>query len=210
MTLGNLSDSDIFDILQVYEFKADTFFLNGMRKYIELLDRWNRRISLTTIASPEEIVRRHFGESLFALRLQELSNGLLADVGSGAGFPALVLKLASPGLTIRLYEANKRKCAFLHEVVREIALEHVEVAARHTSEGDAVPFADYATARAVGDHEQLLRWAKRSLVPKGTLILWLGREDATKLSKVARWTWREAVPIPESKSRVVLIGQVTP
>src|ERR1022692_2437429 len=140
MTLGDLSDSDMIDILQVYGYKADIFFLSGMRRYIELLIRWNRRISLTTIASTEEVVRRHFGESLFALRLLELSSGLLADVGSGAGFPALVLKLTNPNLRTRLYEANQKKCAFLHEVVRELAMEHVEVVARHTSQGDPMPF----------------------------------------------------------------------
>jgi 16S rRNA (guanine527-N7)-methyltransferase len=81
--------------------------------YIELLLKWNRKIALTTVTDPEEIVKFHFGESLFATSHYNLENSRLADVGTGAGFPGLALALAIPTLSVTLIESNLKKCAFL-------------------------------------------------------------------------------------------------
>jgi 16S rRNA (guanine527-N7)-methyltransferase len=89
--------------------------------YLDLLVRWNARTNLTSIREPDEIVRRHFGESLFAARhLPECSTML--DLGSGAGFPGLPLQLLRPEITVTLAESQGKKVSFLREVIRTLGL----------------------------------------------------------------------------------------
>src|ERR1051326_4399494 len=94
--------------------------------YVDLLQRWNRVINLTAVREPREMIVRHFAESIYVTKSFELS-GKLLDVGSGAGFPGLALKIAVPELDVVLLEPAAKKRAFLKEVVRECALGEVEV-----------------------------------------------------------------------------------
>ena len=91
--------------------------------YLDLLIHWNQRTNLTSIQNPEEIVRRHFGESLFlaqhiASRMVNASN--LLDFGSGAGFPGLPAKLLCPDWEVTLAESQHKKVSFLREVIRTL------------------------------------------------------------------------------------------
>jgi 16S rRNA (guanine527-N7)-methyltransferase len=135
----------------------------------------------------------------------------LADIGSGAGFPGLAVKIACPELRLTLIESNKKKCAFLSEVVRALELENVEVMPVRFEETRISPdFAELVTARAVGGFPDILRWAKTALTRRGHVILWLGGEDSTKVSSIPGWIWKTAVKIPESQRRFVLIGRPSP
>jgi 16S rRNA (guanine527-N7)-methyltransferase len=155
-----------------------------------------------------EILSRHFGESMFICGLIPVGNCRLADLGSGAGFPGLGLKIACPGLRLVLIESNKKKCAFLSEVVRALEFENVEVMPIRFEEARVAPdFAEVITARAVGGFPDILRWAKTALARRGHVILWLGGEDSTKVSSTPGWIWKPAVKIPESQRRFVLIGR---
>jgi 16S rRNA (guanine527-N7)-methyltransferase len=89
--------------------------------YLELILKWNARMNLTAIRGPEEIVRRHFGESLFVARHVGRCTTLL-DFGSGAGFPGVPIQLMRPDLQVTLAESQGKKAAFLREVVRELGL----------------------------------------------------------------------------------------
>jgi 16S rRNA (guanine527-N7)-methyltransferase len=89
--------------------------------YLDLILRWNARINLTAIRDPEEIVRRHFGESLFVGTQLGYCPTLL-DFGSGAGFPGLPIQLMRPDIRVTLAESRSRKAAFLHEAVRSMRL----------------------------------------------------------------------------------------
>src|SRR2546423_6143100 len=94
--------------------------LSSIRTYIDLLLKWNAKLNLTAIRDPQEIITRHFGESLFAAR--QLfpacdSHESVIDVGSGAGFPGLPFKLWFPSTEIALIESNQRKATFLREVI---------------------------------------------------------------------------------------------
>jgi len=133
--------------------------LAQLSTYLELLLRWNRRVNLTGLRQPRHIVRRLFGESLYLSRLVEL-RGWLVDVGSGAGFPGLALKLVAPDLRVTLIEARQRKCAFVKEVVRECGFYAIDVVTerferwregRHGQE-----MVDLITTRAVRTDRKLL------------------------------------------------------
>jgi 16S rRNA (guanine527-N7)-methyltransferase len=163
------------------------------------------------VVDPAEIVARHFGESVFALSLLPVENCRLADIGTGAGFPGLALKIACPNLRVVLVEPNKKKCAFLHEVIRTLELKEVEViASRYDEIRENPDFANIITARALGGFSDLLRWVRRSLSFRGHVVLWLGSEDSTKVSADPGWIWQPAVRIPESQRRFILIGRPKP
>ena len=182
--------------------------IHAMRRYANLLLQWNQNVNLTSVTRPVEILERHFGESMFAASAVPLEGGRLADVGSGAGFPGLALKIIRPELDLVLIEPNLKKSAFLAEVARVLELRGVEILRGRFEELQRLtPPADFITARAVGDLARLLRWSRRVLAEYGCVILWLGAEDAQELSQFPGWQWREPIPMPNSRRRILLIGQ---
>jgi 16S rRNA (guanine527-N7)-methyltransferase len=180
--------------------------------YIGTLVFWNERISLTTVSDPFEILVRHFAESfLGAAEIPEASGKRVVDVGSGPGFPGLALKIVRPGLEVHLVEQNAKKAAFLSEIVRALELPSVYV--RRTEYENLPPEIerfDVVTCRALGGYKRLLKWsAERLERPDGRVILWLGVEEANKLSREVGWSWNKTVLIPGSRQRVILVGAPT-
>jgi 16S rRNA (guanine527-N7)-methyltransferase len=206
-----LSDDQIVSALTPFQIQLSTGQIAQVREYVRLLLKWNQSVSLTSVADPVEIVARHFGESMFISCLIPVKNCRLADLGSGAGFPGLALKVACPALQVKLIESNKKKCAFLSEVVRLLKMENVEVMPIRFNEiRTPMDFAEIVTARAVGGFSEILHWAKGTLARRGHLVLWLGGEDAPKVSSTPGWIWQPAVKIPDSQRRFVLIGRPMP
>lgn len=182
-----------------------------VRRYLRLLLLWNQKINLTSVSDPAEILERHFGESMFGISMLPMRPRRLADVGSGAGFPGLPLKILRPDLHVLLIEANIKKMAFLREVVRELGLSAVDVIReRYEDVSVRTGFADVITARAVGDIRRLLRWSACSLSLGGKVLLWLGSEDAKRIRRFGAWRWEDPVPIPGSKRRVIVSGTLPP
>ena len=179
-----------------------------IRDYTLLLLKWNRSVNLTSVTEPLEIVRRHFGESMFAAKLLPVENCRLADVGTGAGFPGMALKISRPEIRLTLIDSNKKKCAFLAEAVRSLALTGVEILPERFEQirPEALPV-EVVTSRAVGNFKQLLRWSSKALVHRGHAILWVGSEDATRIASEESWTWQPAMRIPDSQRRFILIGR---
>lgn len=177
--------------------------------YLKLLKTWNQTIPLTSLEEDSEIVARHFGESIFAGRYLALQAGRLADVGSGAGFPGLPLKIALPAFHVSLVEPNLKKCAFLREVKDALALERVEIVRSRYEDLPASPEPfDFICSRALGGYRRLLQWSRQALNRGGRVILWLGIDDSTAISRLEGWNWELPVNIPESRRRVLLIGNL--
>jgi 16S rRNA (guanine527-N7)-methyltransferase len=208
----NLSRDEIAHILLPYGGKALTDSqLASLAKYLELLTRWNQTIPLTSIQDDTEVVARHFGESIFAGPLLPMSRGRLADVGSGAGFPGLPLKIAFPELQVTFLEPNIKKCAFLREVQSALGLPGVDVVRNRYEDFHAAPGSfDFVCSRALGGYKRLLLWSKVVLKPGGHVILWLGTEDSNLLTRVKYWNWALPIKIPESRQRVLLMGTPKP
>lgn len=95
--------------------------LEQLSTYLDLLVKWNARMNLTAVREPAEIVRRHFGESLFVARHLP-AEGTLLDLGSGAGFPGLPIQLWHSHVRVTLAESQAKKAIFLREVVRSLSL----------------------------------------------------------------------------------------
>src|ERR1700722_12678869 len=115
--MNTLPDSRLADILAPSGVRPDSELFASIRAYIDVLLLWNKKISLTSIENPDEIAKLHFGESFFAALELSTLEGRLADVGSGAGFPGVPIKMLSPGLDLSLIESNAKKAAFLSEIL---------------------------------------------------------------------------------------------
>jgi 16S rRNA (guanine527-N7)-methyltransferase len=202
------SERQIGDALSPFGISPSQDQTAKIRLFILLLLKWNRSISLTTITEPAEIVGRHFGESMYASKVLPVENCRLADVGTGAGFPGLALKIACPGIHLTLVESNKKKCAFLSEAVRTLDLSDVEIRCERFEEirSESVEF-NAITSRAVGEFNQLLRWSTNALARRWHLVLWVGADDSTRIARTPNWTWQPAVHIPDSQRRFILIGR---
>jgi 16S rRNA (guanine527-N7)-methyltransferase len=120
--MATLSGDRIAQLLKPYVGEQGNPALYGqLSLYLDLLLKWNAKTNLTAIRDPEEIVRRHFGESLFAGRHVAPCRTLL-DFGSGAGFPGLPIQLLHPEISVTLAESQNKKATFLREVVRSLGL----------------------------------------------------------------------------------------
>ena len=205
--MRNLSNSVIERILEPYGVRSDHTLYEQIGVYVEILLYWNRKISLTSVTNPEEIVKFHFGESFFASSVVPIHDGRLADVGSGAGFPGIPLRMVKPGLDLTLIESNAKKCAFMSEVVRRLNLDHVNVVHSRMESVHSGPNAfDFIAARAIGRHNELLSWAMQRLTHSGTVLIWVGEDDARELSHNPDWLWQTPALIPGSRRRYILAG----
>jgi 16S rRNA (guanine(527)-N(7))-methyltransferase RsmG len=265
------------------EQSLDPAQLDQISAYIDLLQRWNARINLTAIRKEEEIVTRHFGESLFMARhifpasvngassartlptpntdparqpeqpsddspsskprhpeqgegphppeghhsegrgnpdpaSDPMSQGVpttpsaaqVLDIGSGAGFPALPLKIWAPQIRLTLIESNHKKAAFLREVSRTLALTDINVItdrAEVATENPEVPRAKVVTLRAVEHFEAILPQAVAFLAPHATLALLIGAAQLRQLTALTTLDWNEPISIPQSQSRILTLGR---
>jgi 16S rRNA (guanine527-N7)-methyltransferase len=131
------------------------------------------------------------------------------DIGSGAGFPALPLKIWAPHITLSLIESNHKKAAFLREVSRALILTDVNVIAeRAESLAGRLPPAGLVTLRAVERFQTIVPLALRFLAPAGRVALLIGAHQFSSLPSLApNLRWLPAIPIPNSESRVLAISQ---
>ena len=203
-----LTDSNVRTLLEPFGLELTTEQVSQLLAYLELLLRWDQRINLTAIRNPEECVTRHFGESLYISKLLKLEGSLL-DVGSGAGFPGLALKIVFPTISATLLEPIAKKRAFLKEVARACAMNSVEVRTERIEEFSAVKQSfETVTARAIGKLEQLIPAAAGFLKPGGRVCLWLSLEQVQALIKSkALFRWSDPVLLPLSRQRVILVGE---
>lgn len=178
-----------------------------IQQYMKLLLAWNEKVNLTAIRDPLEILYRHFCECMYAATAVPVENGRLADVGSGAGFPGIPLKIMRPELQVFLIESNMKKATFLAEVLRTIELPDTRVlVSRYEELGEEVTPLDYVCSRAVGDFEPFLAWAASERIAAKQVILWIGGRDLDQARKGADWEWREPIAVPHSLRRYLLVG----
>jgi 16S rRNA (guanine527-N7)-methyltransferase len=195
--MPTLSEPAIADLLAPYLPEAPATLLLQLSTYLDLLLKWNARTNLTAIRDPEEIVRRHFGESLFAAWHLDPSTTTLLDFGSGAGFPGLPTAILRPHIQVTLAESQNKKATFLREAVRTLNLPNVEVwAARVETLPSARQF-QTVTLRAVDNMEAALPTAKARIVPGGQLVL-LTTTSYTPLDG-------RVIPIPNSQSGLLYL-----
>jgi len=146
-----------------------------LRRHAHLIEDWAPRVRLTAV-SAEEAARRQYAESLELLRIAELHEPteMLADVGSGGGFPGLVVAAVRPSMAVHLVEPLKKRARFLEEAAGELALANVTVHAVRAEEAGRGPLRDASglvTGRAVAALRQLLEYTAPLAAPEGLIAL---------------------------------------
>jgi len=183
--------------------------------HAELLERWNRAVRLVGEDRPEDWVRRHYLESVVAQKFWRAGTSgstqepTLLDVGSGAGFPGLILAALHPERPVTLVESRERKAAFLAEAARELGLPRVRVVRDRFRAASAPRFAgavECATVRALRLPEAALIALAQALPDHGRLVFWSGREPETVLAR--NCIVEEEIDLPGSRHRRVVCLRV--
>lgn len=167
----------LIDGISTFGIKLDVDQVSALTSYYQELDRWNQKINLTAVRDAKEIAIKHFLDSLlFGQALDQRSDVSLLDVGSGAGFPGLPLKILVPELRVTLLEPNEKKTSFLRHVIGTLDLKDVSVVSKSLRdfcrESDHQGRFSYVTTRAVAA-EQVLPFSLALLDQHGRVILCL-------------------------------------
>ena len=185
--------------------------LETIATYADLLMKWNLRVNLTAVRDRDRIITRHFGESMFAAKYLfpiPATPQTAIDVGSGAGFPGLPLKIWNPALDLTLIESNQRKSVFLREVIRALGFSNVRVLASRAEVTDKP--AGLVTLRAVERFQQIVPVARRLVAKSGRIALLIGAAQIqTARELLGDVHWEEPMPLPLSENRSLLVGHTT-
>jgi 16S rRNA (guanine527-N7)-methyltransferase len=184
--------------------------LEQVSTYLELLMRWNARINLTSVREPAEMLTRHFGESFFLATLLSAPTPPhdAVDVGSGAGFPGIPLKMLLPNVHTTLIESQNKKATFLKEVIRSLRLTKIDVFAGRAESWKMQ--AEVVTMRAVEKFDRVLPVAARLVRKPGRIALLVGASQVERARDLLPATkWESDAPVPRSRERVALIGRIS-
>ena len=178
--------------------------------YASLLTEWNEKFNLTAITDKEGIYLKHFYDSLL-LKRDFKENETICDVGSGAGFPGIPLKIAYPQLTVFLMEPTGKRCTFLNEVIKQLKLERIEVLNCRAEDYKEQLF-DYTTARAVSRLNILDELCLPLTKVNGHFIALKGLQGEEELKEAANGIKRlggkvissENITLPDGSERVLI------
>lgn len=142
--------------------------------YVDLLQKWNKKINLIGRSTEESIWQRHVLDAQQLLDLIPEDSKTLLDIGSGAGIPGFLIALARPEIKVTLVDSDQKKCAFLSEAKRVTSCNNVEIMCSRIE--SLAGSWDVVTARALAELQQLLRWSQEFSHPK-TCGIWLKGKD---------------------------------
>ena len=170
--------------------------------YFELVGRWNARLHLVAPCAPEEFAVRHVLESLVAAR--HLGEGArFADIGSGAGLPAIPCLVARPRLSAALFEASAKKCVFLREAAAALGLRERVRVTNARFEAAPAPSADAVTCRALERFTEMLPTILHWSPPAARLLLFGGPSLAEAIGRAGRTF--DSHLVPESERRFLFV-----
>ncbi len=152
----------------------------GLRRYTELVERWTSRCNLVSKNDLNRIVSKHVADSWNFTRVPGLLAGVrILDVGSGAGFPGMVLALLRPDVQVVLLDSRRQRTLFLREAVEQLGLANAQVLCQRVEElKNSMPdFFELVTARAVAGLEELWQWVQPLLRPQGVLVTQKGLQE---------------------------------
>lgn len=185
---------------------VDSFIVLDERQWSELENhfqlflKWNDHMNLSAVREPEEIVERHFAESLFCASY--LPPGILSvvDIGSGGGFPGVPIAIAYPALHVTLLDSHTRKCVFLREITRNLSnvtVSNTRLESTHAEYGLAV------TRGVSWSHmRKFLRNVSRRLLLLSTAEEW------SMIRKDSAWDWNELARLPWGDKRLLVEGRL--
>ena len=153
-----MSEKDFVEALKEINIEISELQLEQLNKYYNLLIEWNKVMNLTGITEKKDVYLKHFYDSLTISKIINLNEyNTLCDVGTGAGFPGMVIKILFPNLKVTLVDSLNKRINFLNEVIKELKLENIE--AIHSRVEEFKGSFDIVTARAVSQLNILMEYA---------------------------------------------------
>ena len=188
-----MNSKTFFDLMIDYGEEINIVFteeeLQKFYKYMQLLIEWNEKINLTAIVEPEEIILKHFIDSLTILKYIDKDKTLI-DIGTGAGFPGIPVKIMRPDIEVTLLDSLNKRIYFLEEVINQLGLKNIEtVHARIEEYGKNREYResyDIATSRAVANLTTLSEYMLPMVKVGGISICMKGSEIEEEFSKSQR------------------------
>ena len=185
--------------------------LDKLNKYYELLIEWNEKINLTSITEEKEVYLKHFYDSLTLNKVVNLKDvKTLCDVGTGAGFPGIVLKIVFPNLKVTLIDSLQKRINYLNEIIKLLELEDIE--AIHIRGEEFKGQFDVVTSRAVANIEKLVGYTMHLVSKDGVFVAMKGNVEEelsknveAKLQKKYLIIKREEFLLPIENSKRCLI-----
>jgi 16S rRNA (guanine527-N7)-methyltransferase len=169
--------------LQELDITASTDSIDRFIRYLLELQKWNRAYNLTALKNARDIIIKHFFDSLLFLKAFPNGGGVICDIGSGAGFPGVPIGLVRPDISITLVEPSRKKCAFLRNVKRVLALDNVEIVESRVEDVRDSEF-DTAVTRALFTISDFVKKTRHIVKQNGCLIMSKGpryREEVEKI-----------------------------
>jgi 16S rRNA (guanine527-N7)-methyltransferase len=157
-------------------------------KLLDLLLKWNKTYNLTAITDPNEVWSKHFDDSLSVMPYLP-QRGTLLDLGSGAGFPGIPIKIEMPNLEVTLVEATRKKCNFIEEVMRQLGLQGIRVynaRAEDKKLQEKIGKVDVVISRATWKIVEYLKIADAYVKDDGLVIAMKGPEFGTVLKDIKK------------------------
>ncbi len=160
--------------------------LAKLERYYELLIEWNEKINLTRIVEKEDVYLKHFYDSLTLIKAIDLNNvDSLCDIGTGAGFPGMVIKIVYPNINITLVDALNKRINFLNEVIKELKLDKIETIHARAEEFGKTnrELYDVVVARAVSNISTLLEYSIPLVKVGGVFVAMKGTNEEVSTLK---------------------------
>ncbi len=169
-------------LLDTYHITLTEQMVKDFSRYAKLLEEWNQKFNLTALPA-QDFVEKHFYDSLLLVRIHSFSHQRVLDIGSGAGFPGLPLKIIFPDLDVTLVEPTSKRCSFLQEVVYQLELKKVTILNKRAEDLDDKfrESFDVVTARAVAHLPVILELAIPFTKVDGVFIALKGAHADTEL-----------------------------
>lgn len=169
------------------QIKLDENQIDSLRRYYELLVEWNQKMNLTALTEPEDVALKHFCDSILLLSYADIPlNSSLIDVGTGAGFPSLPIKIVRPDIKLCLLDSLNKRLIFLQEVVNELNLNDVQIVHARAEDGarkkELREKFDFATSRAVAQLNVLSEYCLPYVKVGGAFLAMKGKYSEDEIS----------------------------
>jgi 16S rRNA (guanine527-N7)-methyltransferase len=173
MKVGDKKNRDLLiEGLQVMDLALSDQVIDQLMTYLDLVEKWNRVYNLTAIREREEIIKLHFLDSLSILKHVHERNVL--DVGSGAGFPGIVLAITKPELKVTVMDSVNKKTTFMQQVKSELSLLNLELVNSRVEDYQPTILFEAVTSRAFSNLKNMMSLTQHTLQKEG---VWLAMKS---------------------------------